>query len=115
MFGDQDKPDLEGLGSEAMKERWEEAATAEEADIAATEGPTFPEISLAWLSYPYQSLWSLAYNPKCIPRPNQSRSLARRILPKGLPNSIMGVASAHTHPRTNQACTPTPDNALTSN
>ena len=40
MFGDQDEPDLEGLESEAMKEMQEEAATAEEADIAATEGPT---------------------------------------------------------------------------
>ena len=40
MFGDQDEPDLEGLESEAMKERREEAATAKEADIVATEGPT---------------------------------------------------------------------------
>ena len=40
MFGDQDEPDLEGLESEAMKEMREGAATAEEADIAATEGPT---------------------------------------------------------------------------
>ena len=115
MFGDQDEPDLEELESEAMKERWEEAATAKEANIAATEGPTFLGISLAWLSHPYQFPWSLAYNLKCIPRSNQSRSLARRILPKGLLNSITGVASAHTHPRTNQACTPMPNDALTSN
>ena len=39
MFGDQDKPDLEGLESETMKEMQEEATAAEKADIAATEGP----------------------------------------------------------------------------
>ena len=40
MFGDLDEPDLKGLESEAMKERQEEAATAKEANIVATEGPT---------------------------------------------------------------------------
>ena len=40
MFGDLDEPDLEGLESEATKERQKEAATAKEADIVATEGPT---------------------------------------------------------------------------
>ena len=39
MFGDQDKPDLEGFKSETMKKMWAEVTAAEKVDIAATEGP----------------------------------------------------------------------------
>ena len=39
MFGNQDEPDLEGLESGTMQEMWGEAATAEKANLVATEGP----------------------------------------------------------------------------
>ena len=42
MFGDPEEPDLEGLESESMKKMWEQAATAEKADVEATEGPIPP-------------------------------------------------------------------------
>ena len=115
MFGDQGEPDLEGLESEAMKEMQEEAATAKEADIAATEGPTLSGniTRMVVTSLPVPLEFGL--QPKMYPETESVKEPSKKILPKGLPNSITGVADAHTHLRTNQACTPTPDDALTLN
>ena len=107
MFGDQDEPDLEGLESETMKEMWEEATTAEKANIAVTAGP-IPSGSVTHMvvtSLPVPLEFGL--QPKCVPRPNRSRSLARRILPKGITKfylcmsqvpTLISEQTKHVHP-----------------
>ena len=113
IFGNQDEPDLEGLELGTMQEMWEEVATAKKDDLVATESP-IPSRGITHMvvtSLPV--LFEFGLQPEMCPE--TEFRLARKILPKGSLNSIMHATGAHTHLRTNQACTPTPDNVLTLN
>ena len=104
MFGDPEEPDLEGLESESVKKMWEQAAAAEKIDVEASEGPipsgSITRIVITSLPVPLE----FGLQPEMCPETESIKGLAKRILQKRSPNSIMVVASAPTHHKTRQAC-----------